>query len=162
MSAPDSENSREVKELLQQLKELHAPDRCEGPGNFIWHSIQRLTHIGSSKKTDQQKIKDYWNETQDITIHQNDLKKLASQSPHDFYFVCEEVDKDRIVTICKPNKNVWDILSPNAPAEVKAAKQKDIDQFINESKSEQVQQMFAIMIVQWEWRTRMLQTWDIH
>jgi hypothetical protein len=144
------------------LKELHAPDRCEGPGNFIWHGMQRFSHFGSSKRTDQQKCIDHWNETKDITIHQNDLKKLASRSLHDFYFVCRQVDKDRAVAFYIQNQAVWDILSPNAPAEVKAAKQKDIDKFINESKAEQVQQMFDIMIVQWEWRTRMLDAWDIH
>jgi hypothetical protein len=164
MSAPDNTNSREVKELLQQLKELHAPDRCEGPGNFFWHGMQRFSNFGSSKRTDQQKITDYWNAKRESSSveQKGELKKLASKSLQDFYFVCEEVDKDRIVTICKPNKEVWDILSPNAPAEVKAKKQVDIDKFIKESKAEQVQQMFDIMILQWEWRTRMLEAWGIH
>ncbi len=138
MSAPDSQKSREVKELLQQLKELHAPDRCEGVGNFFWHGIQRFTHMGS--KTDQQKIEDHWKETKDITIHQNDLKKLASKSLRDFHLVCREVNKTVQL----------------------ASTQEDMDMFIDNCKEEQVQQMFDIMIVQWVWRTRMLEAWDIH
>ncbi len=159
MSAPDKTNSREVKELLHQLKELHAPDRCEGPGNFIWRGMQKVAYMGS--KIDQQKIEDYWKETKDITIHQNDLKKLASTALHDFYFVCRKVDMDRAVAFYKLHQGVWDILS-SAPPTVIAIKQKDVNDFIDGSTEEKVQQMFDIMIVQWEWRTRMLEAWKIH
>jgi len=59
MSVADNTKFNEMNELLQQLKDLHAPDRCEGPVNFVWHGMQRFANIASSKKTDQQKITDY-------------------------------------------------------------------------------------------------------
>jgi hypothetical protein len=40
---------------------------------------------------------------------------------------------------------------------------KDVDPELEPSQIEvQVQKMFDIMIVQWEWRDRMLEAWDIH
>ena len=160
MSAPDSQQSREVKELLQQLKELHAPDRCEGPGNFIWHGMQRFSHFGSSKRTDQQKITDHWN-AKDLRTKRSELKKLASTSLHDFYFVCRKLDQDRAEAFYKLNKAAWDILSNATEIEL-AIKQKDVNDFIDKSFAPGVQKMFDIMIEQWEWRTRMLEAWDIH
>jgi hypothetical protein len=96
-------------------------------------------------KTDQQKIEDHWKATKDITIHQNDLKKLASKSSQELYSVCRQVDEDR-VSVSRNNPELLGFLNA----------------FIDYSTEEQVQKMFDIMIVQWEWRTRMLQAWDVH
>jgi len=152
----------EMHELLQQLKELHAPDRCEGVGNFFWRGIQRVTHIGSSEKTDQQKITDHWNASQESSGVQqkSELKTLASWALHDFYFVCREVDENRAVQFYTRHQKVWDILSSETPSEL-ATKQGDIDTFINDSSRAQVQQMFDVMIVQWAWRDCMLSAWRL-
>jgi len=158
MSAAENVSVHEMRELLQQLKELHAPDRCEGVGNFFWHGIQRVTHIG--EKTDQQKITDHWNAKRESSGVQqkSELKTLASWARHDFYFVCREVDQARAVQFYTLHQEVWDILSSETPSEL-ATKKGDIDTFINESTSAQVQQMFDVMIVQWAWRDRMLKAW---
>ena len=89
------------------------------------------------------------------------MKKLASTSLHDFYFVCRKVDKVRAVAFYTLHQEVWDILSNAKEIEI-AIKQKDVNDFIDGSTEEKVQQMFDIMIVQWEWRTRMMDAWDIH
>jgi hypothetical protein len=163
MSTPDNKNSREVKELLQQLKELHAPDRCEGPGNFIWHGMQRFSNFGSSKRTDQQKIRDHWNAKRESSgVQQKDeLKKLASLFVTDFFYVCFKVDETRTKDICNQNEEVWQ-LTNNITKEENAIRISHLDEIIDGSTSEKVQKMFDIMIVQWDWRTRMLQAWDIH
>jgi hypothetical protein len=160
MSAVEKVSVHEMHELLQQLKELHAPDRCEGAGNFFWHGMQRLAHIGSSEKTDQQKITDYWNAKRESSGVQqkSELKTLASWALQDFYFVCRKVDEDRAVNFYKQNHEVWDILSSETSSEL-TKKQGDIDTFINASTSAQVQQIFDVMIVQWAWRDRMLKAW---
>ena len=157
MSTPGNKNSREVNELLQQLKDLHAPHRCEGPGNFLWHGIQRLTNIASSKKTDQQKITDHWN-AKELRTKRSELKKLASTELHDFYSVCREVDKDRAVAFYTLHQEVWDTLSSEIPEELET-KQGDVDNFIDKSFAPGVQKMFDIMIVQWAWRRRMRKAW---
>ena len=67
-----------IPDLLYTLQELHAPDRCEGVGNDIWHDMQRFanTVTWSSTRTPQQILTDWWN---GITIetHRACLKLLT-------------------------------------------------------------------------------------
>ena len=152
-----------MNELLQQLKDLHAPDRCEGLPNYVWHGMQRLTHFGSSGKTDQQKITDHWNAKRESSgVQQKDeLKKLASKSLHDFYKVCHELDQVRTVAFFLKHRKVWELRNGET-AEAITTKKNDLYKFIDDSSASNVQKMFDIMIVQWAWRDRMLQAWDIH
>ena len=180
MSVSDNTKFNELNELLQQLKDLHAPDRCEGFLNDAWHGMQRITNYPIGGKTDQQKITDYWN-SKDLITKKSALKKLASKSLHFFYYVCREVDERRTVNFFLKHKNIWELTNGETPEEL-AIKQSDIDIFIDRMDVAQVQQeadiaaqvqqeadiaaqvqkMFDIMIVQWAWRDRMLQAWDLH
>ena len=163
MSVSDSTQFNEMNKLLQELKDLHAPDRCEGPFNFVWHGMQRLTHFGSSGKTDQQKITDYWNAKQESSgVQQKDeLKTLASISLHDFYFVCRELDQVRTVAFFRSHQKIWQLTNGETQAEL-AIKNNDLYKFIDDSSPSNVQKMFDIMIAQWAWRDRMLTAWEIH
>jgi hypothetical protein len=170
MSVSDNTKFNEMNELLQQLKDLHAPDRCEGPGNFVWHSMQRFANIASGKKTDQQKITDYWN-SKDLDTKRSQLKTLASKSLHDFYFVCREVDEARTVAFFLKHEGIWQLTNGEEPDEL-TTKKNDLNAFIDGSDTDpvlepsqievQVQKMFDIMIVQLAWRGRMLTAWGIH
>jgi hypothetical protein len=170
MSVADNTKFNEMNELLQQLKDLHAPDRCEGPGNFVWHGMQRFANMASGEKTDQQKITDYWNE-KDLATKISALKTLASNSLHDFYFICRKVDKARTVAFCLKHKDIWALTNSEEPEEL-TTKKNDLNAFIDGKDANpvlqpsqiaaQVQKMFDIMIVQWAWRGRMLTAWGIH
>ena len=162
MSASDSTKFNEMNKLLQELKELHAPDRCEGLPNYVWHGMQRLTKAvtRSQDQTPQQKITNYWNE-RDLSTHRSDLKKLASTSLHDFYFVCRELDENRAKAFVLSHNDIWELTNGETKQEI-ATKQNDIDDFIDKSFAPGVQKMFDIMIVQWAWRGRMLTAWEIH
>jgi hypothetical protein len=158
MSVPDNSKFNEMKELLQQMKELHAPDRCEGFRNYVWHGIQQIANIKSGEKTSQQKITDHWNEEKDIKDHKNDLKKLASKAQQEFWMVCCEVNKSKILSITSPHREVWDTLS-NLTKEENDTKNADLAKFIDDSGVPQVQKMFDIMIVQSDWRNYMMAAW---
>lgn len=170
MSVSDSTKFNEMNKLLQQLKDLHAPDRCEGIRNDVWHGMQRFANIASSKKTDQQKITDYWN-GKDLATKISELKTLASNSLHDFYFVCRKVDEARTVAFFRLHKDIWQLTNAETQDEL-TTKKNDLNAFIDGSDANpvlqpsqiaaQVQQMFDIMIVQWAWRGRMLTAWNIH
>jgi hypothetical protein len=170
MSVADNTKFNEMNELLQQLKDLHAPDRCEGPANFVWHGMQRFANMASGKKTDQQKITDYWN-ARDLPTKISKLKTLASNSLHDFYFVCREVDEARTVAFFLKHKDIWQLTNAEKTEEL-STKKEDLNNFIDGKDANpvlepsqievQVQKMFDIMIVQWAWRGRMLTAWDIH
>ena len=56
MRVYDNSSLYEMHELLQQMKELHAPDRCEGPLNDMWQGIQKLR----GSETPQDKIEKHW------------------------------------------------------------------------------------------------------
>jgi hypothetical protein len=84
----------------------------------------------------------------------------TSKDQHDFWLVCSEVDKSRILTITRPHKDVWDILS-NQTAEEIQTKKEDLDSFINASNTAQLQLLFDKMIVKWDWRDRILEAWDL-
>ena len=170
MSVANKTKFNEMNELLQQLKDLHAPDRCEGFGNDIWHGMQRFANRASGKKTDQQKITDYW-DSKDLDTKITELKKFASESLHPFYFVCREVDEARTVAFFLKHEKIWELTNGEKPNELKTKKDdlnnfidgKDVDPVLGPSQIEvQVQKMFDIMIVQRAWRGRMLTAWGIH
>ena len=46
MPVYDNTSLHEMNELLQQMKELHAPDRCEGPWNDAWQGMQYVYYRG--------------------------------------------------------------------------------------------------------------------
>jgi hypothetical protein len=140
------------------MKELHAPDRCEGFGNYVWRGIQRIANSTSGEKTAQQKITDHWNQEKDITEHKSDLKKLASKTQQDFWKVCYQVNNVKILSITTPHRGVWDTLS-NLTQEENDIKNADLAQFIDDSGVPQVQKMFDIMIVQSDWRNHMMAAW---
>ena len=123
----------QVSELLAQLKELHAPDRCEGPLNYMWRGVQSVT----GSETSQQKIEKYWNENS--SNHAGLLKKLTSDSlaRQDLWEICKEVDPSR------------------KPTSTKA----QLDPFIDACQPKQLQQMFSLLIVSWVWRDRLLKAW---
>ena len=160
MSVSDNTKFNELNELLQQLKDLHAPDRCEGFFNGVWHGMQRITNYPIGGKTDQQKITDHWHMCSDVE-QKDKLKTLASKSLHDFYFVCRELDEVRTVSFFLKHKDVWELTNGITPDELTTRKN-DLDTFIDNTGPSNVQKMFDIMIVQWAWRGRMLQAWDIH
>jgi hypothetical protein len=170
MSVANKTKINEMNELLQQLKDLHAPDRCEGFGNDIWHGMQRFANRASGKKTDQQKITDYW-DSKDLDTKIRELKTLASNSLHHFYVLCREVDEARTVAFFLKHKGIWQLTNGEKPDEL-TTKKNDLNAFIDGSDTDpvlepsqievQVQKMFDIMIVQLAWRGRMLKAWKIH
>ena len=129
-------SSVDVSTLLSQLKELHAPDRCEGRPNGLWQSVQKVF----VSETAQDKIKKHW-ET-NIQQHKTLLKKLTSGSGAEreqMWEICKEVDSKRLPTI--------------DPAK--------LNEFIDGCNAEQLQKMFNIMIMQWGWRDRLIKAWQI-
>jgi hypothetical protein len=136
MSVYDNSSLHGMHELLQQMKELHAPDRCEGIGNDIWHGIQKRI----VSETSQQKIEKYWNSNS--SQHAVLLKMLTSgniASRESLWDICKEVDSSRKPTVDKAQ----------------------LDAFIDGCKSEQLQLMFDKLIVQWVWRERMWNAWGV-
>ena len=138
MPVYDNTSLHEMNELLQQMKELHAPDRCEGLRNDAWQGMQYLYHMGG--ETPQQKIEKKWKASSDED--QKSLMKMTTTdfaSRHDLWKICKVVDDSRI-----PNHS-----------------EEDVNKFIDECKPDQLQKMFAIMIVQMTWRNRLLTAWGI-
>jgi hypothetical protein len=119
------------------MKELHAPDRCEGIGNDIWHGIQKRI----VSETSQQKIEKYWNSNS--SQHAVLLKMLTSGNSaarESLWDICKEVDSSRKPTVDKAQ----------------------LDAFIDGCKPEQLQLMFDKLIVQWVWRERMWNAWGVN
>ena len=136
MRVYDNSSLHGMHELLQQMKELHAPDRCEGIGNDIWHGIQKRI----VSETSQQKIEKYWNSHS--SQHAVLLKMLTSgnsASRESLWDICKKVDSSRTPTIAQAMLNA----------------------FIDGCKSEQLQLMFDKLIVQWVWRERMWNVWGV-
>lgn len=136
MRVYDNSSLHGMHELLQQMKELHAPDRCEGIGNDIWHGIQKRI----VSETFQQKIEKYWNSNS--SEHAVLLKKLTSgnsASRESLWDICKKVDSSRKPTVDKAQ----------------------LDAFIDGCKPEQLQLMFDELIVQWVWRERMGNAWGV-
>ena len=136
MPVYDNTSLHEMNELLAQMKELHAPDRCEGLGNDAWKKIQYVYHWGN--ETPQQKIENKWNASNE---HKTLMKMTTSGSGArgDLWKICKEVDSSR-----KPNMD-----------------QAQLDAFIDGCTEVQLQDMFEIMIVQMTWRDRLITCWDI-
>ena len=138
MPVYDNTSLHEMNELLQQMKELHAPDRCEGIGNDVWRGLQKVAYMG--RETPQQKIEKKWKASSDED--QKSLMKMTTTdfaSRHDLWKICNVVDASR-----KPNHS-----------------EEDLKKFIDECKPDQLQKMFDIMIVQMTWRDRLLTAWGI-
>ena len=136
MRVYDNSSLHEMHELLQQMKELHAPDRCEGQLNDIWQGIQKLR----GSETPQEKIEKYWNANS--KNHKRDLKMLTEldmTARDQLWHICEDVDSTRHPTVAKVQ----------------------LDAFIEGCDAYQLQKMFDIMIVQWVWRDRLIETWKI-
>ena len=136
MPVYDNTSLHEMNELLQQMKELHAPDRCEGIGNDVWRGFQKVAYMG--RETPQQKIEKKWNDGSD----RKSLMKMTtsvSASRDDLWEICKVVDSSRKPTVSK----------------------KDLDAFIDGCTQDQLHQMFEIMIVQMTWRDRLLTAWGI-
>jgi hypothetical protein len=127
-----------LHELLQQMKELHEPDRCEGPLNDIWQGMQSVYY--RKGLTPQQKIENYWNVNSNN--HKGLLKMLTlgnSAARESLWDICKKVDSSRTPTIDQAMLNA----------------------FIDGCNELQLQKMFEIMIVQWVWRDRMQKSWNI-
>ena len=136
MPVYDNTSLHEMNELLQQMKELHAPDRCEGIGNDVWHGFQKVAYMG--KETPQQKIEKKWNASTD----RKGLMKMTtsvSAARDDLWAICKDVDSSRIPTVDKAMLNA----------------------FIDGCTEDQLQKMFDIMIVQMTWRNRLEKAWGI-
>ena len=136
MPVYDNTSLHEMNELLQQMKELHAPDRCEGIGNDVWQGFQKVAYIG--RETPQQKIEKKWNNSTD----RNGLMKMTTidfASRNDLWEICKDFYESR-----RPTHS-----------------QEDLNKFIDGCKPEQLQKMFDIMILQWTWRARLLTAWGI-
>lgn len=141
MRVHDNSSLHEMHELLQQMKELHAPDRCEGPLNDVWQGMQYVYYRGG--ETPQQKIEKYWNANSSNQKVCKDLLKMLTSgnsiARESLWHICEEVDSSRTPTIDQAMLNA----------------------FIDGCKELQLQKMFDIMIVQWVWRNRMQKAWNI-
>ena len=127
-----------LHELLQQMKELHAPDRCEGPLNDVWQGMQSVYY--GKGLTPQQKIENYWNVNSNN--HKGLLKMLTlgnSAARESLWDICQEVDSSRTPTIAQAMLNA----------------------FIDGCKPSQLQLMFEKMIKQWVWRERMGNAWGV-
>ena len=138
MPVYDNTSLHEMNELLQQMKDLHAPDRCEGPEYYMWQGLQKVAYMG--RETPQQKIEKKWKASSDED--QKSLMKMTTTdfaSRNDLWKICKVVDDSRI-----PNHS-----------------EEDVNKFIDECKPEQLQKMFDIMIVQMTWRDRLLTAWGI-
>ena len=153
MPVYDNTSLHEMKELLAQMKELHAPDRCEGLGNDAWQLMQPRYYWGD---TPQQKITNYWNSHS--SEHVSLLKKMTTgELQHDFWKLCYEVNEARILDITNPHEETWQITSTETAAEIEI-KQQDLDNFIDASDP---QKIFETMIVQWAWRNHLLKVWGL-
>ena len=161
MSAP---HAPEIKLLLQHLKEVHAPDRCDGWGNDAWHGVQRFKNFvtGSTKTTEQQQLTASWN-IMNEDARRTYLKKLTNipGTQHDFYEVCYKVDGARIDKIrqaTKTSADAWATPSSPPKIDVQLIKQKDLNEFITDITPEKLQLLFDKLIVDYSWRRRM---WNI-
>ena len=139
MPVYDNTSLHEMNELLQQMKELHAPDRCEGIGNDVWHGFAKLAAMG--KETSQQKIEKKWNDSKNLEARKTLMKATTSGSGArgDLWGICKEVDSSRIPTMDQAQLNA----------------------FIGGCTESQLQKMFDIMIVQMTWRDRLIRCWGI-
>ena len=136
MSVYDNTSLYEMNELLQQMKELHPPDRCEGIGNGVWHGFQKFYNMGN--ETPHQKIEKKWK----FCIDHKGLMKMTtsvSAARDALWEIWKVVDSSRTPTVSKTQ----------------------LDAFIDGCTPSQLQQMFEIMIVQMTWRDRLLTSWDI-
>ena len=136
MPVYDNTSLHEMNELLQQMKELHAPDRCEGIGNDVWRGLQKVAYMG--RETPQQKIEKKWNDGSD----RKGLMKMTtsvSAARDALWDICKVVDSSRTPTVDKAMLNA----------------------FIDGCTETQLQNMFDIMIVQMTWRDRLLTAWGI-
>ena len=136
MPVYDNTSLHEMNELLQQMKELHAPDRCEGPEYYMWQGLQKVAYMG--KETPQQKIEKKWNASTD----RKGLMKMTTTdfaSRDDLWAICKDVDSSR-----KPTHS-----------------EEDLNKFIDECTPDELKKMFDIMIVQMTWRDRLLTAWGI-
>ena len=159
----DNSSMNEMTALLQQMKELHAPDRCEGPANYVWHGLQKMakTVTRSTEKTPQEKIEDFWKGI-DVETRRTSLKKLTGVAQHDFRNICLKVDGPKILEITQPHQETWETTSnPQTNAEIQTKKY-DLDNFITQIEDEKLQSLFDKLIVTWEWRRRMIVSWKIH
>ena len=163
MPPPDNTSMNEMTALLQQMKELHAPDRCEGPANYVWHGLQKMakTVTRSTEKTPQEKIEDFWKGI-DLETRRTSLQKLTGVAQHDFWKICHKVDGPKILQITQPHQNTWDTTSNPQTNEEIQTKQYDLNLFITQIEDEKVQSLFDKLIVTWEWRRRMIVSWQIH
>jgi hypothetical protein len=136
MRVYDNSSLHEMHGLLQQMKALHGPDRCEGFKNDSWQTLQK--RVFNVKETVQDKIIKKWKENS--SEHKTLLKKLTSGfRRNELWEICKEVDPSRKPTC----------------AEIA------LNEFIDECKAKQLQQMFDKLIVQFEWRGVMEQQWNI-
>ena len=163
MPPPDNTSMNEMTALLQQMKELHAPDRCEGPANYVWHGLQKMakTVTRSTEKTPQEKIEDFWKGI-DLETRRTSLKKLTGVAQRDFKNICHKVDGPQILQITQTHQNTWDTTSNPQTDEEIQTKQYDLNLFITRISDEKVQSLFDKLIVTWEWRRRMIVSWQIH
>jgi hypothetical protein len=129
-----------IPDLLYTLQELHAPDRCEGIRNDIWHGMQRFANAVtlSHTRTQQQILTDWWNSIP-IDTRKAFLKMLVfeRESKQDFWEECLQALNP------KPVKD----------------QQEDLHALIDGITAEQVQLLFNVLIVKWVWRSRMLDKW---
>ncbi len=138
MPVYDNTSLHEMNELLAQMKELHAPDRCEGLGNDVWKLMQPRYYWGD---TPQQKIEKKWNDSKNLDARKTLMKATTSGSGArgDLWDICKKVDSER-----KPTMD-----------------QAQLNTFIDGCTDLQLQDMFDIMIVQMTWRDRFMKAWDI-
>jgi len=106
MPVYDNTSLHEMKELLAQMKELHAPDRCEGLGNDAWQLMQPRYYWGD---TPQQKIEKKWKNSNNLEARKILMKATTSGSGArgDLWDICKKVDSSRTPTSDQAQLNAF-------------------------------------------------------
>jgi hypothetical protein len=150
----------DVNMLLIQLKEVHAPDRCEGKWNDRWQDLHRFKNYmtGSTEMSTQQKIIAYWNKLC-VAARKRYLKQLADKAQRDFSRLCievdAEVDKYRMHFIQQKHWGSWTFRDAKTDLQKKKRKE-GLDTYITLLTENELQLLFNKLIVIWNWRDRMM------
>ncbi len=137
--------------------DVSAPTRLEWYANDMWHGMQKVKAYATGKETGQMRLESIWNDM-DLDTCKAELKKLASKALNDFLSECFKVNNTNAKSITGPHAKIWAITNGATEKET-ATKQSDLDKFIDAMTAEEVQKLFGLILVQWEWRVRMETLW---
>ena len=146
-----------TKKLLQQLRALHAPDRCETPFNFVYNGVGRMVY--NQTGTLQDRITQQWNDAEEIQ-RKKALKTLARTAVYSLYELCIKINNTGLE---KAENTVRQQIESQKTKPILQIQLmcKILDEFFDSCTSENLNQIFSTMIVVLRWRELMQEAWHM-